>query len=109
MKFLNALNFLESNQEMNSMNTEKEDRNFTSKKKYLHIQILSEEKDKVNIKIPLALSKLLLKKDSRLNTKFSEKNNIDLEEVIKVLDETQSEELVDIESSNGDIVKIFIR
>ena len=100
------MEFINENSE--SFNHQVEEKNHL-KGKTLHIQVLSEEKDKVNIKIPLSLSKFFLKKDSKITQNIQNKHQIDLEEVLNIIETQEIGDLIDVESSNGDIVKIFIR
>lgn len=82
--------------------------------KYLRVVVNSSDDDKVNVRVPLALVRTGLKLTTMLPEKASDQlkeQGIDLSQ----LSELQGDELlealreltVDVESSDGDIVKVF--
>ena len=82
--------------------------------KYLRVVVDSAGGDKVNIRVPLALIRTGIKLSTMLPSKASEKmkeQGIDLgelselrgDELLKALEELK----VDVDSSNGDVVRIF--
>lgn len=77
--------------------------------KFLKVFIKSSDGDKVNIKIPFTFAKLLLNVHPKVLEKTSfNKEDIDFKEILKSLEEGAYGELVDIESNDGDIVKITV-
>ncbi len=80
----------------------------------LRVHIKSSDGDKVNIKVPLKLAKMFLGKGAGvINRKGQpaqalQEAGIDFEDVYALLESGQVGELVDIESSDGDIVKIYV-
>jgi len=86
--------------------------------KTLHIKVISNEGDKVNVNLPIAVLKAAIK--SGTATQFMEKSfnknsdndfiksSIDIDFIIECIDNGVVGEIVDIESADGDIVKIFI-
>lgn len=77
--------------------------------KFIKVLIKSSDGDKVNIKIPLAFAKLLLNIHPKVLDKTSFKSSdIDFCEILDMLEEGAFGELVDIESNDGDIVKVIV-
>lgn len=98
-------------------NTSKNTEAITPKKyedKFLKVEILSHEGDKVNIKLPIKVVKEVLKVTGKLPiSKYVEDmDEIDLDElmntIVSCLDNEVMGEIVDICSSSGDTVKIVI-
>ncbi|MDQ0459310.1 SHOCT-like domain-containing protein [Clostridium sardiniense] len=98
-------------------NTSKNTEAITPKKyedKFLKVEILSHEGDKVNIKLPIKVVKEVLKVTGKLPiSKYVEgMDEIDLDElmntIVSCLDNEVMGEIVDICSSSGDTVKIVI-
>ena len=77
--------------------------------KMLRIIVRSAEGDKVNIKLPIGIGLSILKHGSKnisINNKAFEELNV--EELQSLVDEGAIGEIVNVESSEGDIVKIVI-
>ena len=73
----------------------------------LKIKILSNDNDKVNINLPFSLAKVFVK-DGNLSVLKDKNIDIDFNQLIKLVEEGVVGELVDIQSGDGDTVKIFI-
>ncbi len=71
------------------------------------IRILSANKDKVNINLPLGIVRLLAK-DGELEMLKDKKIDIDVTQLIALAEQGIVGELVDIESAGGDTVKITV-
>ena len=80
-----------------------------SKAKTFKIQIMSNDGDLVNVQIPLNLARLFLrgKKPLIANANLAQ-YDIDFEEVVDILDSGLVGEIVNIESADGDRVKIIV-
>ncbi len=80
-----------------------------SNAKEIKVLIDSSDGDKVRIKVPLCFAKGLLAFSPKIvkNTSFDE-TDLDLKAVLQMLEEGVVGELVDIESSDGDRVKIVV-
>ena len=82
--------------------------------KFLKVVVLSNEGDKVNIQLPIKIVKEILKVSGKLPiTKYIEgMDGIDIDALmntlVSCLDNEVMGEIVNISSSEGDIVKIFI-
>ena len=81
-------------------------------KMLLRIRVLSGNGDKVNINLPLALAELLLS-DGNLNLFSSDKGgdamkNIDFKQIFALVKQGVVGKLVEIESSDGDRVEVFV-
>lgn len=85
----------------------------------LYIKISSKDNDKVNITVPLNLLNAVSKSESlkgflnnsvKINGMDSEfiTENIDIDMIIEMINSGMVGELVNIESKDGDIVKIYI-
>lgn len=89
------------------------DRNFeqevvTAKKapfKMLKILVDSNDGDKVRVQIPVEFSKLL--KSAKFKSKIGD-TDIDIDAIIEMISQGVDGELVNVESSDGDIVKIIV-
>ena len=88
---------------------EKDDNEKSSLHKFIHIKVESSDGDKVNLKVPLGLGKLLLRKGTLIKGTPIKESDIDPEEILAMLEQGEYGELVDIESSDGDRVKIFVK
>ena len=73
----------------------------------LKIKILSNDNDKVNINLPFSLVKVFVK-DGNLSVLKDKNIDIDFNQLIKLVEEGVVGELVDIQSGDGDTVKILI-
>ena len=71
------------------------------------IRILSADKDRVNINLPLSIVKILAK-DGELKMLKDKKIDIDINQLIALAEQGVVGELVDIESVEGDKVKIVV-
>ena len=71
------------------------------------IRILSANKDKVNINLPLGIVRLLAK-DGELEMLKDKKIDIDITQLIALAEQGIVGELVDVESADGDTVKITV-
>lgn len=71
------------------------------------IRILSADKDKVNINLPLSIVKIFAK-DGEIKMLKDKKIDIDIDQLIALVEQGIVGELVDIESANGDKVKITV-
>lgn len=79
------------------------------KGKTLRIIVRSAENDKVNIKLPIGLGLSILRHGSKsisINNKAFDQ--LDLDELQSLIDEGVIGEIVNVESHEGDIVKIVI-
>lgn len=76
--------------------------------KYFRILVNNHEGKKVNLRIPLGLAGVLLHyipKDARMTLN---EQKVDLEELIEIAREGKIGEILDLETEEGDIVKIWI-
>lgn len=81
----------------------------SSSSKAIKIQVNSSDGDIVNIQVPVNFARLILKGKNTM--KFSSKLNdfdIDFEEIFTMIDEGILGELVNIESADGDTVRIAV-
>lgn len=77
-----------------------------SGKKWLVIRVFDpSEKAKVNLKVPLSLATFGLKMAKKKSTDLE---GIDVDEIIQMIDGGNEGSLVDIDTENGESVKIFI-
>ncbi len=78
-------------------------------KRTFKVDISSSDGDKVNIQIPLNFARMFLKGKKHFikNDKF-QNLDINFEEVLEMLDSGQIGELINIESADGDKVKIRV-
>lgn len=80
--------------------------------KFLKIKILSKKGDKVNVQLPVKVIKGIIKATGKLPVCAEGMDGINVDEimntVISCLDNEIIGEIVDIESAEGDIVKIVI-
>ncbi len=79
------------------------------KARFIKIKIDSNDGDKVNVQVPLQFAKLILKGSSRFvkNTNLND-YDIDPLEVLEMVESGIVGELVNIESADGDRVKIYV-
>ncbi len=90
-------------------NLENEETPQQHSKKFLFIKIESSDGDKVNVKLPIGLGKFLLKKGKFMKNTSIADSDIDIEELLEMIDDGAIGDLVDIESHDGDRVKIFVK
>lgn len=82
--------------------------------KFLRIKVLSHEGDKVNVQLPIKIIKEIIKVTGKLpiSKSIEGMNGIDIDELmntlVSCLDNEVMGEIVDVYSSEGDIVKIVI-
>jgi len=74
--------------------------------KMLKVKVLSSSGDDVNITIPIEFAKLL--KNKKFLTNYSDDFDFDIDQLLEMIHTGASGELVNIKSSNGDIVKIVV-
>lgn len=81
-------------------------------KKMFRVIVDSADGDKVRVNIPIALAKSALKVTGNSNVNVGGVNlneyGIDFDEIIKMIDEDLDGEIVNVESSDGDFVRIVI-
>lgn len=81
---------------------------------FLRVEVLSHEGDKVNIKLPIKVIREVVKVTGKLpiSTHVKGMEEIDIEAlmdtIVSCLDKEVMGEIVDVRSSEGDIVKIVI-
>ncbi|MDU2112570.1 MAG: hypothetical protein E7E92_08640 [Clostridiales bacterium] len=86
----------------------------TYEDKFLKVEVLSHEGDKVNVQLPIKVIKEVIKITGKLpiSTHIEGMNGIDIDELmdtlVSCLDNKVMGEIVDICSSEGDTVKIVI-
>ncbi len=81
----------------------------TVKGKTFKIQILSNDGDTVNVQIPLNLARMFLKgKKPFMKSTNLGQYDIDLDEVVDILDSGLVGEIVNIQSADGDRVRIVV-
>ena len=78
----------------------------------MRIRVLSADGDKVNVNLPISLVKAgfamgMTTQQFGINGNDAMKN-IDLEQVLKLVEEGMVGEIVSVESAEGDIVKVFV-
>lgn len=81
----------------------------------LKVRVTSEDGDKVNVNLPLRLIKVALKSGLNIASAIPESakyvkdiNTLDVDLILKAIDEELSGPIVDVESQNGDKVSIVI-
>lgn len=77
----------------------------TSSRKMLKVLIKSADGDDVKIQVPVEFSKFL--KMGNASAKLDQ-YDIDIEELIKLIEDGANGEIVDIKSADGDFVKIVV-
>lgn len=90
-------------------NEKKEEQTLKKKKSFrmLRIDVKSDDGDDVNLKIPLEFARVF--KGGKIGkVNFSDKG-IDFDAVLEMIDVGADGELVNVTSSDGDIVKIYIK
>ncbi len=73
--------------------------------KLLKILVNSKDGDKVDVKIPVEFAKLL--KNKKFQANFGE-SDIDVDSIIEMVTQGMEGEIVNIESNDGDTVKIVV-
>ncbi len=77
-----------------------------TKRKMLYVLVKSKDGDDVKIQVPIEFAKFM--KFAKLDPKLQEQN-IDFEEIIKLIEDGLEGDLVNITSADGDIVKILVQ
>lgn len=77
-----------------------------TKRKMLYVLVKSKDGDDVKIQVPIEFAKFM--KFAKLDPKLQEQN-IDFEEIIKLVEDGLEGDLVNITSADGDIVKIVVQ
>lgn len=83
--------------------------------KMFRIKILSHDGDKVNVSIPLEFAKIALSGSGTSGKRFMKMDklkdmdiDLDFDMILDMIEQGTDGKIVDIESSDGDTVKIFI-
>ena len=77
-------------------------------KKLFRIAVKSNDGDTVNIQIPLQLARYVLAFKPKVITKHTKEHDIDFDLVLDMLEQNLTGDFVNIESSDGDTVRIFV-
>jgi hypothetical protein len=80
-------------------------KNKDNKRKFLKILINSADGDDVKIQVPIEFTKFI--KMGQAKSKLSE-YDIDIDSLIQLIEEGANGEIVDIKTSDGDLVKIVV-
>mgnify|MGYP003341530383 FL=1 len=75
-------------------------------RKMLYVLIKSKDGDDVKIQVPIEFAKFM--KFAKLDPKLQDQN-IDFDEIIKLVEDGLEGELVNITSADGDVVKIVVQ
>lgn len=79
----------------------------TDQKRILRIHVMDDEKDKVNIRIPLALARLA--GIGGLADKLTKEQGINIGEILRAIDETPDGKIVDVvDEQKGAHIEIFV-
>ena len=83
---------------------------FANAKRMVRILVNSEKGDNVRVNIPLALVKVGMDIGSKMKIdgKQVDLKGIDFDEIVSMIDEGATGELVSVDSENGDKVRIFV-
>ena len=80
--------------------------------KFLRVKVLSAQGDKVNVQLPIKVIREVMRVTGKLPIQANGMENINLEElmntIITCLDHEAMGEIVNVESTAGDIVKVVI-
>ncbi|MBM7599581.1 hypothetical protein JOC34_001949 [Virgibacillus halotolerans] len=80
--------------------------------KMFKVRISSETRDNVNVNIPIKLVKTLLKMGHGIASNIPQASkyaeDIDVDLILKAIDNEIDGKIVDVKSSNGDIVAVYI-
>lgn len=80
-------------------------------KMFFRINVLSTDGDKVRVNIPLPLVKILIDTGANLqlgNSDLSKLQDIDWDSLFTMIDQGVMGKLVEVESSDGDIIEIYV-
>ncbi len=85
----------------------------TSKRRMLKIRILSNDGDKVNVQIPIEFAAIALRGGKRKGLvqmdRLEQMNvDVDVDMILQMIEDGTVGEIINIESGDGDIVKIWI-
>ncbi|WAA08848.1 SHOCT-like domain-containing protein [Fervidibacillus albus] len=80
----------------------------STNEKLLKIRVHSEDGDKVNINLPIRLIKLLTKMGINIPESDKYLKDVDVNMLMEAIENDVIGEIIDIKSSDGDIVKISI-
>ncbi|MCU9614424.1 hypothetical protein OEV98_12840 [Caldibacillus lycopersici] len=98
--------------ERESGNTTKTSKATKYTDKILRIRIVSEEDGNVSVNLPIKLIKVLLSAGMNIAASIPESEkyvkNIDLNVILEAIDNELDGEIIDVKSSNGEIVSITI-
>jgi len=78
------------------------------KAKFIRIKVNTSDGDSVNVNVPLALARIALRfvpKEARAEL---QEKDIDLDEVVEAILNGAEGNIVDVKSSDGDIVQIYV-
>ncbi len=74
----------------------------------LRVDIKSSDGDKVNVQVPINFARTLMHGSKKFASTKLANVDLDLEEVFNMIDAGEIGQLVDIESADGDIVKVYV-
>ena len=77
-------------------------------KLFLRVRVLSKDGDRINVNLPLQLIRAALKLGTNTNIAGLDKYDIDFGEILALVDAGCLGNLVDIESTDGDTVKVYV-
>ncbi len=78
--------------------------------KMLRVKVDSADGDKVRVNVPLSLIKagVDLTKSINIDGESLVSKGVDIDLILKAIEEGATGEIVDVESSDGDVVKVFV-
>lgn len=78
--------------------------------KALKVKVISQQGDNVNVNIPVKVAKAFLKATGKIPIPMGEHQyaNFDMNAILEALDTGLEGKFVDVKSSNGDIVEVWI-
>lgn len=77
--------------------------------KMVKVKVLSADGDKVNIKIPIEFAKIALRNGKGfMKNDQIEKLDLDIDMILELIEEGTMGEIINVESADGDLVKIVI-
>jgi|Deesub1362A_J573_1020465.scaffolds.fasta_scaffold00041_140 hypothetical protein len=79
-----------------------------SSKKFLKIKVYEPNGDKVNITLPIGLIKFATKFIPKEKMEILKEREINIDEILSSLDEETQGEIVNVEETDGTVVKIWI-
>ncbi len=78
------------------------------KGKIFRIDIRSSDGDKVNVQVPIHFARTLVNGSKKFGTTRLSNIELDFEQIFDMIDEGQIGQLVNIESADGDTVKVYV-